>query len=91
MSSITNNSDAKFQHTKHVLLGYREKILKELIGENYIESVMGIDNHRFSPGSARRFSYDIGVEMAELDLRLVDGAPHELVKDKLAELDISNL
>jgi hypothetical protein len=88
---MENNSDAKFQHTKHVLLGYQEKILQELIGEEFVQSVMGIDKHRFLPGSARRISYEIGVEKAKLDLRLIKGTPWELVADEWDELDISGL
>lgn len=50
------HADSAIQHLAHLLEGYRERILSEKPESPY------------SPGSARRYSWDVGVTMAERDL-----------------------
>ena len=58
--------DYEAQHFKYFFKGYREKVLERLYGEQEVED-MGIDTQRYSPDSARRFSYDEGRKKAQED------------------------
>lgn len=70
---MMNNSfdiDCRLQHQIHLFEGYKERMLQHLYGEDYAEETLEIDVERYSPGSARRFSYDEGRKRAENDISL---------------------
>jgi hypothetical protein len=52
--------DCELQHLKKFHEGYRECMLVQIHGYEYVEDELEIDTIRYSPDSPRRISYDEG-------------------------------
>jgi len=62
-----NDLDNKYQHLKHMFEGYREYVLIEILRYNDDKEIEdAIDDERYSPGSARRISYNEGWDLGML-------------------------
>lgn len=69
MNNMTDNIhlDSWTQHFKYLLEGYFEHRMSDLYGEDNLEYAFGIDIDRYSPGSARRMSYEEGWKVYHLE------------------------
>ena len=59
----------EFQHLKYVFEGYRECILIETYGENFVWENLQIDVNRHPPDGAKDISYQESKRMALKDLK----------------------
>ncbi len=61
--------DDKLQHMTHYHEGYREYMLTRIYGSDKVSDELQIDVYRYSPGSARRISYESGWQEAMNDIK----------------------